>query len=122
MSERPGAPQVRARGLAPEADKRRHKFIPDASRLAIEEIRLEIERRLFRRHGKTFHIAWGRVDHALHALLGLVAYPTDPEDVEVFELALDVVRVHDADAADYHARRWREHVLQRLQGGPTHAG
>lgn len=49
------------------SDRRRHKFIPDASRLALEDMRLEIERRLLRPHGRTFLIAWGRIDHALHA-------------------------------------------------------
>lgn len=96
------------------ADHRRHKFIPDPSRLALETVRLEIERRFLRRHGRTFLIAWGRIDHAL---LRLVPYPTDVADVEICELALDVLREQDPEGASFYERRCREHRHGTLNGG-----
>jgi hypothetical protein len=102
-------------------DTRRGRFIPPASRAALDEMASDIRKLRVRRHGMATYPAYGRVDAALHALLGLIPYPSDPEERELMEDALRCLEVHAPDVARALAERMRAHYLSEATGG-AHRG
>lgn len=103
------------------ADTRRGRFIPPASRAALDEMASDIRKQRVRRHGMATYPAFGRVDAALHALLGLIPYPADPEERELMEDALRCLETHAPDVARALAERMRAHYLNEATGG-AHRG
>jgi hypothetical protein len=109
------------RAHADRADTRRGRFIPPASRLALDEMASDIRKLRLRRDGTATYPAFGRVDAALHALLGLVPYPSDPEERELLEDALRCVEVHAPEVARALGERMRAHYLNEATGGAHRA-
>lgn len=103
-------------------DTRRGRFIPDASRAALDEMASDIRKLRVRRHGTATYPAMGRVDAALHALLGLIPYPHEPEERELLEDALRCLETAAPDVARALAERMRAHYLHEARGGCDHAG
>ena len=124
------APLMRARldhdltDDAPSVDKRRGRFIPDASRVAVDELASDIRKLRLRRRGSATYPAWGRVDAALHALLGLIPYPDDPEERELLDDTLRCLELRAPDIARVLAERMQAHYGAKAafdQGGPLEA-
>ena len=109
------APLMRARldhdlpDDAPSVDKRRGRFIPDASRVAVDELASDIRKLRLRRRGSATYPAWGRVDAAIHALLGLIPYPDDPEERELLDDTLRCLELRAPDVALALAERMQAH-------------
>lgn len=109
------APRMRARldhdlpDDASSTDQRRGRFIPAPSRAAVDELASDIRRLRLRRRGSATYPAWGRVDAALHALLGLIPYPDDPEERELLDDTLRCLMLRAPDVALALAERMQAH-------------
>lgn len=102
-------------------DTRRGRFVPDASRAALDEMASDIRKLRVRRHGTATYPAMGRVDAALHALLGLTPYPNDPDERELMEDALRCLEAAAPDVAHPLAERMHAHYLTTAPGGARRA-
>lgn len=117
------APRMRARldpalpDADPPTDKRRGRFIPTPSRTAVDELANDIRRLRLRRRGSATYPAWGRVDAALHALLGLIPYPDDPEERELLDDTLRCLEIRAPDIALALAERMQAHHRARDASG-----
>ena len=103
------------------ADTRRGRFIPPASRVAIDDMASDIRKLRVRRYGMATYPAYGRVDAALHALLRLVPYPTDAEERELMEDALRCLEERAPRIARALAEPMRAHYLSEATGGASRA-
>jgi hypothetical protein len=54
------------------------------------------------------------------ALLGLIPYPSDPEERELLKDALRCVEVHAPEVARALGERMRAHYLREAEGGAHH--
>jgi hypothetical protein len=93
-------------------ETRRNKFIPDASRVAIDRIAAQTKLMKVERDGVGKEPAWGRVNEAFLALIGLVPPPTAREDVELVEFALEALRLIHPERAALLGAWWRERPNQ----------
>jgi hypothetical protein len=99
------------------ADTRRGRFIPPASRAAMDEMASDIRKMRLRRYGMAAYPSYGKLDAAWHALLTIIPYPSDPEERELMEDALRWLEERAPDVARPLAERMRAHYLRQAEGG-----
>ena len=96
------------------------KWVRPESARALERIAFELERREFARTGRRPRIAWGAVDAYAHAFLGLVPWPTDPEDVDRLErMAHALMQDAPAPLRDFLRAILRAHALDATPAAPA---
>ena len=96
------------------------KWVREESNRGVERLAYELERHEFARTRRRARIGWGAVDYYAHALLGIVEWPTDPQDVARLEC---MTRVLMQDAPT-HVREFlratlRAHALDATPPAPS---
>lgn len=68
---------------------------------ALKALALDVERLEITRHLRAGRVSPGLVDYLLHALLGLVPWPTDPRDLERITLLARVLETRTPGLAPF---------------------